>query len=114
MDVYGKDSMSELLGAFYRGGNEDYAFYEAFGVSTLQFESEYVVWLEERLKTPPPISEVRLQKPIFKEEQRNLPNIPILALFLALCLIPLCFVAIGAIALVVLWQLNNALSEKRS
>jgi hypothetical protein len=105
-EVYGKDAIPALLAEYSKGTGGDTAFKTAFGKNRKEFESEFMVWLEKRVETPPPNTTL----PSY--ESNNASGL-FLVVMAGLCLSPLCFVAFGAGYIAFLWKLNNWLSVRR-
>lgn len=67
-EVYGRGAISSLLNEFRKGSGTGTGFEKALQKTPEQFESEFVIWLKERIKTPPPNTERRFEEYIFPEE----------------------------------------------
>lgn len=104
-EVYGADAVSKLLNEFSRGSGEDAAFKKAFGRDAEEFSADFMSWLGDRVKTPPPGSQ--LQSPV-----SNIPLKIIYGSLAAICLLPLCFLGIGAGGIFVFWKLQQSSQSK--
>ena len=56
-EFYGKESISALLSEYKEGTSAEAAFEDSFGKNPEEFEDDFMTWLEDRLKTPPPNTE---------------------------------------------------------
>jgi hypothetical protein len=57
-EIYGKEAIATLLYEFSKGNGAPVAFEKAFGKHPDEFEQDFTRWLSERLKSPPPNTEV--------------------------------------------------------
>jgi hypothetical protein len=99
-EFYSRDAISNLLAEFGRGTGETAAFQNAFGKSPDEFESDFRLWLEKRIETSPPNTELPNYLSVAESNR-------LYFLLTALCSLPLCFVALGAGTIVILLRLNN-------
>jgi hypothetical protein len=99
-EFYSREALSKLLTEFHNGSGEEAAFRNAFGKGPKEFESDFTVWLEKRIETPPPNTE--LQNYLSVAESNRLYFI-----LLALCSLPVCFVVFGAGVVAILWKINH-------
>ncbi len=104
-EEYGPEALSTLLYEFGRGSNDDAAFFKAFGVSPIQFDSDYLVWLEKRIETAPPDTGIRKHMTVGEINR-------LYFLLVAMCTLPLCFIVLGAGMLVTIWKVVSASSAK--
>lgn len=105
-EVYGKESISILLQEYRRGGTSENAFDTAFGVSPKQFSNEYMAWLDTRIDTAPPNTELAGQGPLDNGGET------LWTLYTILCLSALWFFGFGAGGIAVLWVVNDLFSIK--
>lgn len=61
-EVYGKSSIATLLDEYSTGASATVALEKTFGKNSEGFEHDFIVWLDERLKTPP--SDTNLLQPL--------------------------------------------------
>lgn len=106
-EVYGDEAVSRLLGELSAGSGTNTAFKDAFGVTLDQFESEYMVWLESRILSPPPSTALPSQT-----TNADIAKQLGLSLIMSICFAPIFFVGFGALGLGALWVLNDIFSVK--
>lgn len=106
-EFYSREALSNLLTEFSKGTGETAAFQKVFGRTPEEFEGDFTVWLEKRIETPPPNTE--LQKYLSVAESNQLYFI-----LMALCSLPLCLVAFGAGIIVIWWKLNDKFSTAKN
>lgn len=105
-EVYGKESISTLLQEYSKGSTPENAFDQAFGVSPKQFSSDYMTWLETRIDTAPPSTELPGQGPLGSGAEA------LWTIYTVLCLSALWFFGFGAGGIAVLWVVNDLVSVK--
>jgi hypothetical protein len=104
-EVYGADAVSKLLYEFSKGSGADAAFKKAFGRDAEGFAADFMSWLEDRVKTPPPGTQL----------QSSISKIQLSLIYrslAAICLLPFCFLGIGAGGILVFWKLYQASQSK--
>ena len=106
-EVYGDEAVSRLLSELSAGSGTNTAFNDAFGITLDQFESEYMVWLESRIVTPPPSTALPSQT-----TNADIAKQVGLSLIMIICFSPIFFVGFGALGLGLLWVLNDIFSMK--
>jgi len=106
-EVYGRDAIATLLNEYSQGIGATVAFEKSFGKDPESFENDFMAWLGERLKTPPPNTNL---------PQFILQGADVVVYFFAgvLCLGGLFVTAAGIICIVIFLRLGNNHVEKTS
>jgi hypothetical protein len=103
-EVYGREAIATLLYEYSQGTGATVAFEKSFGKDPDAFENDFMVWLGERLKTPPADTQV----PQF------VSNFAVYFFAGMLCLGGICVTAAGAIFLVIFLRLGSTPARRTS